>query len=213
MKFELIFATPFTDNPIEDWAIWVLSGKDEGNFMPNEMETFLSFFQNDQKLDRELKRLAKNPKKYENIDFSEANLPLLRIDIQREAEKLKDLIWPNIVAQLGSSEFKKITSNHLSLLRRLFEPLEYRPQKKEYRIKGKTLGIKNGLVRIYGIEVFPNKYLLTGWGLKATNRMEEDDLLNKQLRRMNEVEEALDSLGLLDGSPEIFHQTKPINLD
>lgn len=86
-------------------------------------------------------------------------------------------------------------------LQTLFSPL-YNREQSVYPIpdhqKSKAYGGRKSWLRIYGIRIAENVYVITGGGIKLTRTMNEREHLRKELTKIHKVKEFLISIGIID---------------
>ena len=80
----------------------------------------------------------------------------------------------------------------------LFAPLDDRIKSASF-IQAKAKGDLNTApwIRIYAIKIDANEYVITGGGIKLTEKMEEDPLLVEELKRLEEAESYFKQIGWL----------------
>lgn len=102
-----------------------------------------------------------------------------------EADSFQEKIW-------------KATKTEGDLSRLVFRSLHQHDYSKQH-IEQKAYGTeKESWLRIYAICLSHDVYVISGGGIKLTKSMQEMPLLEKELRRLNQVSDYLKEMGILE---------------
>jgi len=94
---------------------------------------------------------------------------------------------------------KKVPSERLVLLLRLFQPLKKNQTATPFLEKKKAYGLKNKTwLRIYALKFGEDKYIITGGAIKLTDNMVEREHTREELRKLEACKRFIIDEGIVD---------------
>lgn len=87
----------------------------------------------------------------------------------------------------------------INSLNQMFKPLKENEDRKPELLRSKAYGRKNkNWLRVYALKISDDLYVMTGGGIKLVHRIDDDETLKEERRKLGMVKAHLKALGMTD---------------
>lgn len=127
-----------------------------------------------------------------NAENLEKSYDITELDaISRTAKEIRELVNDILYHSEGRPN---------KTLDELFKPLHknYHYNHPRYHTDYKLYGYDAEWIRVYAVKCETNLYVITGYGIKLVQRMQDDKLLQEELTKLGQATDYIREMGMLD---------------